>query len=211
MLPLMKKLRDITQPLHTDIAVWPGDPPFRFDRMASIDRGDPYNLGAISLGLHTGTHVDAPYHFDDAGATVADLSLAPFIGPCRVIHLDHPDTIGADMLAQHAHNLPACLLIRTESSPSDHFVSDFTCIDEAAANWIVEHKIQLLGIDTPSVDPTDSEHHPIHHRLLKAGIPILENLNLRDVPAGDYELIALPLRIEHAEAAPVRAVLRTLE
>jgi arylformamidase len=206
------KLWDISPPVDARAPVFPGDTPYAQAWVARIDAGQSANVSAITCTPHAGAHADAPLHYDDAGAAVGRLDLAPYLGPCRVIH-----AIGCGPLVEWRHlahaldGLPPRVLLRTyERAPLDHFDPALTAFAPATLERLADRGVQLVGIDTASVDPAASKTLDAHQVLRRRGLRVLENLWLDDVPEGDYELIALPLRWIAAEASPVRAVLREL-
>ncbi|GAB4156227.1 MAG: kynurenine formamidase KynB [Planctomycetota bacterium] len=206
------RLWDISESVGPDTATFPGDTPFSREWIARIDRGDSCNVGTIRTSVHVGTHADAPLHFDDAGADIASVDLEAYVGPCRVIDVagdGEPPLVPTPALGGDALRGAERVLLRTRSS-HDHtrFDGSFTALGEAAAMVLVEAGVRLVGIDTPSVDHADSKTLDAHRALLRGGVAILENLDLSRVPAGDYELIALPLRLVGQDGSPVRAVLR---
>jgi arylformamidase len=205
------KLIDITHPLSARTAEWPGDTPFSLEPTAQIVRGDSVNLSKITLSPHNGTHADAPYHYDAQGAFMADVGLDRYVGRCRLVALEGRRSVTeADLRALNLAGVER-LLIRTGSCPDlSRFNPDFTYIEPDAVRYLASIGIGLIGTDAHSVDPSSSKELPAHHACAEAGILILENLNLAGVATGEYELIALPLKIEGADGSPVRAVLRTL-
>ena len=205
-------LYDVSLPLTTTLAGWPGDAPFRFEWSCTKASGASVNVGRVSCSIHTGTHVDAPFHFDDAGATTERLPLGAYLGPARVV-----DVAGRALIRRT--DLPDVnlvgmrrLLLRT-GAWKDHarFPETIPVLDEDVPTWLADRGVILLGFDVPSVDVLDSKTLPVHHALGRHGIAILESLDLSAVPEGAYELIALPLKIVGADGSPVRAVLRTLD
>ena len=169
------------------------------------------NVSAITMSPHLGSHADAPLHYGRAAAAIGEVDLDPFLGACRVIHAMGK---GALITPQHleggAENLPARVLVRTCSKAPSSWVSDFSAFAPQTIAWLAGLGVRLVGIDTASVDPADSKTLDAHQQLLAHDMRVLENLVLDDVPEGDYELIALPLKLTHACASPVRAVLRSL-
>jgi len=170
-------------------------------------------VSTLTLSPHIGTHADAPLHYDDGGAAIGAVPLDAFIGPCRVVH-----AIGCGPLVQWRHiahamtgGLPPRVLLRTcERMPVDRWDADLAACAPETLERLADAGVVLVGIDTASVDPADSRRLPSHQVLRRRGLRVLENLVLDDVPEGDYELIALPLRLVTADASPVRAVLRAL-
>jgi arylformamidase len=207
-----KRLFDITRPVRTGFPVWPGDPPFQVEWAAELAHGAGYNLSALRLNPHTGSHADAPYHVDPAGLRIGGSPLEVFIGPARVVSaLDWP-AISAARVARVLDGPPVeRILFHTGCwSGADRLPTRFAALEPEAAELLANAGVRLVGTDAPSVDPFDSVELPTHHVLCRRGLHALESLLLDDVPPGEYELIALPLRLEEAEASPVRAVLREL-
>ena len=190
--------------------MFPGDTAYSQRLHFSRSPDCPVNVNSITLSPHIGAHADAPMHYANGGASSGELGLAPYLGPCRVIHCI---ACGPLVLPEHiAHamvNLPARVLLRTASAASQSWAS-FIAIAPETIGLLATKGIALIGIDTPSVDPANSADLPSHQQLLVHGLRVLENLVLDDVPEGDYELIALPLKLMRADASPVRAILREL-
>ncbi|WP_350448311.1 arylformamidase [Pseudomonas solani] len=207
-----QSLWDISPPLDASTPTWPGDTPFQEERCWHIDEHCPVNVGRITLSPHTGAHADAPLHYDASGAAIGDVDLAPYLGPCRVIHcLDPGGLVRPAQLEPHLHQLPPRVLIRTwRQAPLDSWPEAFAAIDPLAVELLARHGVRLVGIDTPSLDPQDSKTLDAHQAVRRWRMAILEGLLLDDVAPGDYELIALPLKFTHLDASPVRAVLRRL-
>ena len=206
-------IHDITRRVHENTAVWPGDQPYRLRHSMRKSEGPAVNLTAMETTLHLGTHMDAWYHCDDEGATAADMPLAACIGPARLLTVSRQN--GALEPADLAHVSLAGverLLLHSEVSqlPEDQWPRTWPWPGDALIEQLAKGGLRLLGLDSPSVDAFDSETLPGHHALRRHGIVTLESLWLRDVPDGDYELVALPLRLEGACASPLRAILRPL-
>ncbi len=204
---------DITRPVHEKTAVWPGDQPYRLRHTLRRNEGASVNLTAVEATPHLGTHMDAWYHCDDGGATAADMPLTACIGPALLMTVTRRD--GPLAPADLAHvNLTGVerLLLRSEVSnlPEDQWPETWPWPGDALIEQLATGGLRLLGLDSPSVDAGDSDTLPGHHALRRHGIVTLESLWLRDVPDGNYELVALPLRLEGACASPVRAILRRL-
>lgn len=206
---------DISLTLSPDLPRWPGSPPLELRRRRDMAGGDRCNDSDLSCNLHIGTHVDAPLHFLTDGADVTALALDTLIGPVVVAALPEVDAIAADDL--EALNLPADtrrLLLRTRNSEDwcrgeRKFRQDFVALTAAAARWVVERGIWLIGVDSLSVQRF-GDGPETHIVLLQAEVVIVEGLNLSQVTPGTYELICLPLKLAGAEGAPARAVLRSL-
>lgn len=200
------KVHDVSAPLGRETAPWPGDTPFELERTARIEDGDSCNVSAFTTSPHNGTHVDAPLHVDPGAAAVDGLPLEAFLGPAVV--LDREEALGTD-----ADGLVGIVprgsrvLLRSGRADPRSFPDRIPGVPPAWIDALAEREAPLLGVDLPSVDPAFSEEMPAHHACVRHGIQVLENLVLVDVPPGRYRLVALPLRLEGADASPVRAVL----
>lgn len=207
----MGRLIDISQTLAPGIAVWPGDTQFENFWVMRMDRGDSCNVGSVTMSLHTGTHADAPFHFLPTGGTPVDARLDPYIGPAIVV-----DANGAESISpSHVMNIPETgakrILFRTGTANPGSWTDNFAYFTPAAVQLLIDRGVQLIGIDTPSVDKSDSKTLASHKLFAAARIAILENLMLDQVTPGRYELIALPLKLAGMDASPVRAILRTID
>ena len=204
------KVWDISPAVDEHAAVFPGDTVYSQRLHFSLSPDCPVNVHSITLSPHTGVHADAPMHYASGEASVGELDLAPYLGICRVIHcIGCGPLVLPEHIAHALHDLPPRVLLRTTHTASQTWES-FTAIAPETLAQLATKSIALIGIDTPSVDPADSHDLPSHHQLLAHGLRVLENLVLDDVPEGDYELIALPLKLMRADASPVRAILREL-
>ncbi|WP_100371721.1 arylformamidase [Bacillus sp. FJAT-45037] len=206
-----KKWIDISQPLDDQLAHWPGDTPFSYVTEYTKENTGSVNIGKITTSLHSGTHIDAPFHFDNQGARTLDLDINRYIGHARVIDGSSYSMLDEAMFSQFDLKGVTRLLVKT-SIPNNptQFPPDFPTVTSCGANYLHEVGIQLLGVDVPSVDHPDSKELTGHHALYQHNIAILENTMLDHVPKGDYELIALPLPIRKGDGSPVRAVIRPL-
>lgn len=192
---------DISRPLQNGIAVWPGDTAFSLTQSAWGD----LTVGAVALSLHTGTHADAPGHFLPGGATIEQIPPEVYVGECEVIDGRGKETLGPELLPK---NLPPRVLVRTDAWPDgSSFPATVPTLTRDAVEVLRAQGVFLVGVDVPSVDAIDSKGLPIHHDLARAGIHILESLDLSRVEPGNYTLIALPLPLKNGDASPVRAVL----
>ena len=163
------------------------------------------------MSPHIGAHADAPLHYAEGAATIGQVSLEPYLGPCRVVHaIGCGPLVRPEHLAHAATDLPPRVLVRTCQRAPTRWSAEFSAFAPETIEWLASMKVRLIGIDSQSVDPADSKTLDSHHLLLHHDLRVLENLVLDDVPAGDYELIALPLKLITADASPVRAVLREL-
>ena len=210
-----RPLWDISPPVHAGSPVFPGDTAYRQQWCATIGPGCPVNVSAITLSPHVGAHADAPLHYDASGASIGDVALDAFLGPCRVIH-----AIGCGPLIEWRHlahavdagsaPLPQRVLVRTYANAPAQWDGALTAYAPDTIERLANRGVLLVGIDTASIDPADSKLLPSHQVIRRRGLRVLENLVLDAVPEGDYELIALPLKLTTADASPVRAVLRAL-
>jgi arylformamidase len=203
---------DISIPITPDMPVWPGDPAVSLERVSKIEDGQNANVTHASLSAHTGTHVDAPYHFLQNGDTLEKLSLKVLMGRVYVLYLPDVDLITADILWRAG--IPSRtrrLLFKTRNSEiwargEKEFQTDFVALAPDAAQYLVNRGIKLVGIDYLSIAPF-KESRPVHEILLGAGIVILEGVNLSAVSEGRYTLYCLPLNLQGVDGAPARAVL----
>lgn len=207
----MKRLWDISPPIAPDSPVFPGDTAYSQQWTAQIGPGCPVNLSAITMSPHIGAHADAPLHYGPGAATIGQVDLAPYLGACRVIH-----AIGCGPLIRPEHlmhasvDLPPRVLVRTCLKAPTRWSPEFAAFAPETIEWLAGVGVRLVGIDSQSIDPAHSKALDSHHQILEHDLRVLENLVLDDVPAGDYELIALPLKLMNADASPVRAVLREI-
>lgn len=208
----MKRLWDISPPVGVGSPVFPGDTPYQQSWTATLAPGCPVNVSRLTLSPHVGAHADAPLHYAQGGEPIGRLDLRPYLGPCRVIHcIGRGPLLEPADLAPHAQALPPRVLVRTfERAPVEHWVDEFAAFAPHTLEWLADRGVRLVGIDTASVDPAASKSLDAHQVLRRRNLRVLENLVLDEVPEGDYELIALPLKLMEADASPVRAVLREL-
>lgn len=206
---------DVTAPLDPKTTpVYPGNATLKFDFTMQLSKGDPVTLSAYQMGAHSGTHIDAPMHFIKDGISIDQVALTHFIGPARVIDCS-PDAMMIDAAELNKHDWKGAkrILFRTRNSRNGwmtdpNFHKDFTYIAPDAAQLLADAGVELVGIDYLSAEVFEAKVPKTHQILLGKGIPIVEGLDLRNVAAGDYELIILPLKIVGHEAAPARAALR---
>lgn len=209
---------DISVPTSAATTVFPGDPVPEFHWPGwTHERGDPANVGFYRGGLHHGTHVDAPWHFIPGGRRIDEMPLAHWLGPCEVIDLTHLETC-IDAIALEQARLPADarrLLFKTRNGQTDYWHEPwnpgFIFIDRSAAEWCTAHRILTVGLDYLTIDPPTEPGFPAHMELLGKETLIIENICLRDVPAGRYELLAAPIKLVGVDGAWCRALLRTEE
>ncbi len=206
------KILDITRPLIDGIAVWPGDERFRATFSAEIGSESTVNVGAVSMSLHTGTHVDAPRHYRREGKAVDELDLTAFVGPAMVVEILTREAIQPyhlERLERLELGDAQRVLFKTSASHArpDGWYTDFPALAPATIDFLADRGVVLIGVDGASVDPVESKTLAAHHRLAERGIVNIEGLWLPHVAPGHYRLIALPLPITGMDASPVRAVL----
>ena len=204
------KIHDISRPIHTGMPVWPGDTPADFKLVATIPQGSAVNIGRLLMSVHTGTHGDAPFHYNQTGAKMDEVPVETFVGPARVVDVRGHAAITIALLAAQDFSTAPRVLFKSDSwTDPAVFPADWPLLAADVPAWLSARGVKLVGLDVPSVDHRTSKDLPIHHALDAAGIIILENLDLHAVSAGDYELIALPLEIKGGDGSPVRAILRS--
>lgn len=211
---MTRRIWDISEPISPATAVFPGDTPFSLEWVLRMDGGGSCNVSTIRMSAHCGTHTDAPLHFADGAPSIAEVGLERYLGPCRVIAVagrGDPPLVPAEALGDAALRGAERVLLKTRDR-HDHtvFAPAFTALGPDAARRLAQAGVRLVGLDTPSMDHATSKELAAHHVLFAGGVAILENLDLSAVPPGDYELIALPLRIAGGDSSPVRAILREL-
>jgi arylformamidase len=209
----MSKIYDISQRIRPGIPVWPGDTEFALKRTWKIEPGCPVNVSEVTMSTHTGTHADARVHFDDNGLDSADTPLDAYIGPASVIDVsaDVEDLVLPEHLQILPENIERVLIKLFRSFPHDGWDPKFPAISTEAIKFLKARGCRLIGTDVPSLDQQDSKELNAHFAVDAADMAILEGLVLDDIPEGEYELIALPLKIEGADGSPVRAILRDLQ
>jgi arylformamidase len=201
---------DISVPNGPGQHVYPGDPVPRIEAVRRIANGDVCNLSMLHMGSHTGTHVDAPYHFIADGARLGQVPLDRMVGPCVVADLRGRRAVDAASLESVPLHLGDILLCRTDNSDkwaAPSFQQDFTFVTKDAAAALIARGVRALGMDYLSIEEFGSPDFPVHHALLGAGIFVIEGLDLREVAAGRYFLVCLPLNLPDMDGAPARAVL----
>jgi len=206
-------IRDISIALREGTPEWPGDTPFACRWATLIANGESVNVSAVIGSPHVGTHADAPLHVRDGWPGSHELPLEAFVGPATVMDVSgHSGVIEADALGYDPEAHGERLLLRTgRTIAGGQFPNEWPTLSEACVRALVGRGLRLLGVDAPSVDTRESKTLPVHHMLFSGNAYILENLDLRRVPTGRYELIALPLKFMALDAAPVRAVLRDVQ
>ena len=206
---------DITPAVSAASPVFPGDTIFTAERTWTLGEKCPVNVSRITLSSHSGAHADAPLHYHPRGSSIDALDLAPYIGPCAVVHIidDEPvvekDALEA-ALASTVGEIPARVLIRTYERQPLSWDTEFTAISAKAIEWLSLRGVKLIGVDTASLDPPASKSMEAHKAIYAHDMRVLEGLKLDGVEPGLYELIAPPLKLAGLDAAPVRALLRTV-
>jgi arylformamidase len=202
-------LLDVSQPVTPRTAGFPGDEPFSCGWTATLAAGAPVNVGWVKTSPHVGTHVDAPYHYSEGGKRLGQLDVEAFVGPSLVVDATGRDALDADLLrGLDLAASPRVLFKTRERSDLETFHDRFPVLTGDAVALLARHRVRLVGVDVPSVDPADSKDLRVHHLLGRAGIVNVENLMLDGVAAGRYELLAAPVRWTDLDAAPLRALLR---
>ncbi len=203
---------DISPPITMDIAVWPGDTPPTREVLCDMEKGDNLTLSTLNSTVHLGSHVDGPNHYGSGEPGIGEQSLEAYIGPCQVIHIN---AVPGKRIEPGQMKMPIDaerVLIATGTYPDpDKFNEDFAGLSPELVDKLHDEGVVLIGIDTPSVDLFESKDLPAHKRFLENEIAILEGIDLKDVPDGIYELVALPLKLIGFDASPVRAILRSKE
>jgi arylformamidase len=205
---------DVSVSLHSGMVHWPDNPPVRIERALNIEHGDTANVSEISMGAHTGTHMDGPLHFVREGKGLDEMPLDATIGPARVIEVSDPESIKPDELDPHRLRRNERILFKTQNSArhwsSEDFNEDFVYVSQEAARYMADRGIQTVGVDYLSVGGFRRDGVETHRALLEAGIWVIEGLDLSEVKPGEYELICLPVKIERSDGAPARAILRAI-
>lgn len=207
--PVRPRLIDITHPLSNATAPWPGDTQFQFSFVCRLRDGASCNVGKFTSGIHSGTHLDAPYHYNESGPTIDQVDLDLLIGPARVFLAQNRPVITRDVFnGLDALATPRVLVRTNHCDNKTQFPATIPTLADDVPAWLGAQGVKLIGLDLPSVDQITDPSMRIHHLLDAANILILENLDLRAADPGSYDLIVLPLKIAGAEGSPVRAVLR---
>jgi arylformamidase len=205
------KIYDVTVSLSSQTPLYPGDPAVVIESKQQLGHGDPYNVSYYGFGSHTGTHIDAPYHFFKDGLTVDQIPVELLIGRTRVIEFASGMEIDAEHLEEHDLADAMRVLFKTRNSylwDRGEFVEKYVHLTTDAAEYLVESGIKVVGLDYLSVDKYPCEAFEVHQTLLRNGVIIIEGLDLREVEPGDYDMFCLPLKIKDGDSAPARVVLR---
>jgi arylformamidase len=208
----MKDWIDVSVPLYSGMVHWPDDPSVRIELVRDMTRGDVCDVSVLSMGSHTGTHMDAPRHFVPSGVGIDTMPLDAAMGPARVIEITDTESIKPSELELHTIERGERVLFKTRNSSrcwtTDTFVEDFVYISREAAHYLAAREVRLVGVDYLSVGGFKRDSVETHQALLGAGIWIIEGLNLSSVDPGVYDLVCLPLKIRAGDGAPARALLR---
>lgn len=205
------KIWDISPVLHADLPVWPGDTRVKLETTWQIEPGCPVQVSRITLSSHTGAHCDAPSHYEVDGASIDEVALDAYLGPCRVISCIGTKCISPEEISARLEGTPPRVLLRTyHTAPQTQWDEDFPNVSADTIHLLARHGVKLIGVDTASLDPQTSKTMDAHHAVHEHRMAILEGVVLDAVPDGDYELIALPLKLRGLDASPVRAILRAL-
>ena len=208
---MTKTLWDISPALSPAIPVWPGDTAYQTEATWQIEGGCPVKVSKITMSTHTGAHCDAPSHYDKAGEHIAQVGLDAYLGPCRVIHCIGAQAVGVEHLQRKLAGVPPRVLLRSYAhAPQAQWDENFCAVSHEAIDLLARHGVRLVGIDTPSLDPQQSKTMDAHRAVRRHNMAILEGIVLDEIAEGDYELIALPLKLAGMDASPVRAILRSL-
>ncbi|WP_033541857.1 cyclase family protein [Planococcus sp. CAU13] len=202
-----KEIFDISMELNLQTPEWPGDRPFEYALSVTKEQSGSVNIGEIKTSTHMGTHIDAPFHYDDHGLKVEELPLEVYLSTAQVIDVQGLEGIGKESLPEPDEGVTAILLKTCSWKDRTKFPDMWPVFSNSIAEWMAEKKIRLLGVDVPSVDPENSKELPMHHAMNANQRFILEGIVLDHIEPGVYQLSALPLNIKGAEGSPVRAVL----
>jgi len=204
---------DVSVTVRSGMPYWPDNPPVVVERVMDLSRGDGCNLSHLAMGVHSGTHMDAPVHFLPGAPGLDEMPLTATMGEARVIEIEHQREITTEELRKHELRPGERVLFRTSNSQrawkASGFVEDFVYICEEAASYLAEAGVRTVGVDYLSVGGYP-DGAAVHRILLDAGIWIIEGLDLSPVTAGRYEMICLPVKLHGSDGAPARAILRRL-
>ncbi|MBW6486931.1 MAG: cyclase family protein [Syntrophobacterales bacterium] len=204
---------DVSLTLKSGMLHWPGDPAVLIDRVRDMDKADTVNLSQITMGAHSGTHIDAPAHFLNGERGTDDITFASLIGPARVIDIAAPRAVTRAELERHRIRRGERILLKTLNSEKkilwmETFTEEFVYVEADAADYLVARGVRTIGIDYLSIGGYKKDGRYVHMQLLGAGILIIEGLDLSDVPAGRYDMICLPIKISNGDGAPARVLLK---
>ena len=203
---------DVSVPLRSGMVHWPDNPPVEIERVFDIERGDVANVSKMSLGSHTGTHMDAPLHFVRDGQGLDQMPLDATIGRARVIEVHDPESVKPEEIEPYGVREGERILFKTRNSArawhENAFMEDFVYVSREAARYLAAQHARAVGIDYLSVGGFRKDGVETHRALLEAGIWVIEGLDMSEVEPGEYDLVCLPLKVEHGDGAPARAILR---
>lgn len=203
---------DISPPIDSSTAVWPGDTELQVSWVSRMEDGASCNVASLTTTPHLGAHADGPLHFDPQGASIGEVDLRPYVGPCRVVDVTGCSVVDEDALfGQELTGVERVLFKTGTFADYSSWNEHFAYLDSKIVNLLGRMGVTLVGIDTPSVDPFHSKDLPSHHALILNSMRNLEGLDLSQVLPGDYELVALPLKLVGVDSSPVRAILRPLK
>ncbi len=205
---------DISVPISDGMVRWPDDPPVRIYRLHDMEKGDDCNVSAVSMTVHTATHMDAPSHFTKLKTGIDRMPLSAVVGNVRIIEIDDAESIKLEEIRPHRIRKGERILFKTRNSKrkwdKKPFDEKFVYISTEAATYLAERKVQTIGVDYLSIGGFDGNIVEVHQIILKARIWVIEGLDLSRVEPGNYEMMCLPIKIENCEGAPARALLRPL-
>lgn len=205
-------LYDVTATLHEGMMIFPGDPPFTLSPVFQMEKGEDFNLSVLSMGTHTGTHIDPPSHYFPGGLTADLIPPDVLIGPGTVLDLRGKDRIDRQNLESCEIRDCTRVLFKTDNSSihaTRHFHENYVCLTEDGAEFLVSLGIVMVGIDCLSIERFDGPGAPVHRTLLRAGVVVVEGLELAEVPVGPCRIYCLPLKILGSDGAPARVILET--
>jgi arylformamidase len=202
---------DVTRSISNISPNWPGDTPVQYELVSRMANGDSVNVGAISMSTHTGTHVDAPWHYDDAGLKLHEVPLETWIGPCVVVDGQGVSSLGPELLENVDLAGVSKVIFKTDQPDAwTEFPQEWAVVDPSLPAFLAAKGINLIGTDAPSADALTSKDLPGHNALARANVCILESLALGNVQPGRYRLVCLPLNLHGADGAPARTILEPI-
>ncbi|NUN24399.1 MAG: cyclase family protein [Candidatus Jettenia caeni] len=204
---------DVTLTISNTLITWPTDPPVAIRKTSLISQGDSSNVSELKFGSHCGTHIDAPYHFEENGIKIDQIPLDYLIGNATVFDIKNKEKIDLDEVKLLQLKGVKRVIFKTINSTYwklSEFKKDFIYITKEAAQYLVDNEVKLIGIDYLSVEKFESTYADTHHILLRKDVVIIEGLDLSNIKAGNYELIALPLKIKDGDGSPARVILKSI-
>jgi arylformamidase len=197
---------DISRSLHEGMEVFPGDSEFQYSKELDMNKGSTVNTGVFKMNTHTGTHLDAPYHYDIYGKKINELDINEVCGKAEVFDLTGLEAVAEECIKEKISGRTEIILFRLKEKGTAF--STYPPFTAEAVKALADRGVRVIGVDTPSVDPATSEELPAHHMCRTKNMLILEGLNLEGIKEGTYELAAMPLNLFEADGSPVRAALR---